>query len=99
MDIKVNYAMLERLESRVAEIIEEFEQASARREDLVAAVGRPDGHGELQNRVHDFEGQWDDRRKQLREGLDAVLESATKLREGWQTGDKELADGMQSEEQ
>ena len=43
MDIKVNYAMLERLESRVAEIIEEFEQASARREDLAAAVGRARG--------------------------------------------------------
>lgn len=99
MDIKVDYAMLERLEARVAAIIEEFEQASSRRSDLVAAVDQPDGHAALQHRVHDFETQWDDRRKQLREGLGGVLESTRKVLEGWQTGDKELSDGMQSEEQ
>lgn len=98
MNIKVDYRMLEAMQERVSLIIEEFEQASARREDLVGAVGAPDGHTRLRDRVGEFETQWDDRRKQLRGGLETVLENTTKVLEGWKTGDEDLADGMESEE-
>lgn len=63
MNIEVNYSMLERLErleDRVAEIIEEFEQASSRRADLVADAGRPDDAGTFSMRVgpnvRDYDG-------------------------------------------
>lgn len=98
MNIRVNYRMLEQLQERVTLIIDEFEEASARREDLVDAVGSPDGHERLRNAVGDFESQWDDRRKQLREGLETVRENTTKVLEGWKTGDQDLADGMESEQ-
>ncbi|HET8867116.1 MAG TPA: hypothetical protein VFM87_02185 [Agrococcus sp.] len=97
MNIKVSYGMLETLQERVSQIVEEFEQASARREDLVAAVGRPDGEERLQNAVSDFESQWDDRRKQLREGLETVRDNATKVLEGWKQGDQDIANGMEEE--
>ena len=97
MNIKVSYGMLETLQERVSQIVEEFEQASARREDLVAAVGRPDGEERLQNAVSDFESQWDDRRKQLREGLETVRDNATMVLEGWKQGDQDIANGMEEE--
>ena len=97
MNIKVSYGMLETLQERVSQIVEEFEHASARREDLVAAVGRPDGEERLQNAVSDFESQWDDRRKQLREGLETVRDNATKVLEGWKQGDQDIANGMEEE--
>ena len=97
MNIKVSYGMLETLQERVSQIVEEFEQASARREDLVAAVGRPDGEERLQNAVSDFESQWDDRRKQLREGLETVRDNATKVLEGWKQGDQDIANGREEE--
>ena len=97
MNIKVSYGMLETLQERVSQIVEEFEQASARREDLVAAVGRPDGEERLRNAVSDFESQWDDRRKQLREGLETVRDNATKVLEGWKQGDQDIANGMEEE--
>ena len=38
MNIKVSYGMLETLQERVSQIVEEFEQASARREDCLVTV-------------------------------------------------------------
>lgn len=97
MNIKVTYSMLETLHERVIAIVDEFEQASARREDLVEAVGRPDGEDRLRSAVSDFESQWDDRRKQLHEGLETVRDNARTVLEGWQQGDKDLAAGMEEQ--
>ncbi|WP_072314591.1 hypothetical protein [Agrococcus sp. Marseille-P2731] len=98
MNVKVDYSKLSTLSRRLRDIIDEFDEASARREDLEAAVDRPDGHATLQDRVREFESQWDDRRNQLKDGLENVLERTDKTLEAWQTGDEELAASVESEE-
>jgi phage-related minor tail protein len=60
--------------SQLTAIVEEFEAASARRDDLEHAVGRPDGDGRLKARVHDFEGSWNDSRDKLLTKLKEVAE-------------------------
>lgn len=88
--VKVSYEDLEALERALQDIITEFEQASSRSDDLVTAIARPYGEGDLRDLAADFESRWDDRRGKLLDGLKTVHDRTKSSIEKW----RELDDDM-----
>lgn len=76
-------------------IVEEFEAASKRRDDLEHAVKRPDGDSRLKNRVHDFEGNWDDSRDKLLSKLKEISERVKGTVEEVSKTDADMAKSME----
>lgn len=91
MNVQVNYDDLEFLRDHLSNIVEEFEQASARRNDLALDIGQPWGHNRLLVKSTEFETQWDDRRKKLREGIEGVAEHVHGVLESFKQFDTEAA--------
>lgn len=76
-------------------IVDEFEAASKRRDDLEHAVGRPDGDDRLKNRVHDFEGNWDDSRDKLLSKLKEISDRVKGTFDEVTKTDTDMASSMQ----
>lgn len=81
--------------AQLTAIVDEFEAASARRDDLEHAVGRPDGDGRLQSRAHDFEGSWNDSRDKLLSKLKDIAERVQGTVEEVTKTDTDMATSMQ----
>jgi hypothetical protein len=76
-------------------IVDEFEAASRRRDDLEHAVGRPDGDSRLKDRVHDFEGSWNDSRDKLLSKLKEISDRVKGTVEEVTKTDTDMANSMQ----
>ena len=91
MNVRVNYDDLEFLRDHLDSIVEEFNAASQRRADLAEAIDQPWGHNRLMQKSNEFETQWDDRRKALREGIEGVSKHVKGVLEGFKEFDTEAA--------
>ncbi|WP_295013523.1 hypothetical protein [uncultured Microbacterium sp.] len=80
--------------AQLTAIVEEFEAASARRDDLESAVGRPDGDNRLKSRVHDFEGSWNDSRDKLLSKLKDIAERVKGTVDEVTKTDNDMANSM-----
>jgi hypothetical protein len=67
-----------------------LEGASASSEALASMVG----HQPLAAVISDFAGQWDDRRTELMEQLDALKEKATAVADAFEDVDNQLAKAL-----
>jgi len=89
--VKLKYGDLEPLQTELKNIIEEFEHAGSRSNDLESAVGSPYGERALRDAASDFEGRWDDRRKQLMDDCKTVEEYVAAVIKGFQDFDRDAA--------
>lgn len=91
MGVKISYQELGALGTQLGAIIDEFDHAGARRQDLEDAVARPYGNGQLKDAAHEFESRWDDRRQRLTESCRTVAEHLAAVIEGFQSFDEDAA--------
>jgi hypothetical protein len=102
VSVKISYDDLGALYTNLLATQIEFEEASKRSGDLSDDIGSPYGRDDLRDKTDDFEGQWDDRRNKLNEGLKAVSQQAKTVLEGFGDFDTqsaaELAQQMQEVE-
>ena len=89
--VKLRYGDLEPLQTELKNIIDEFEHAGSRSNDLESAVGSPYGESELRDAASDFEGRWDDRRKKLMDNCKKVEEHVAAVIQGFQDFDRDAA--------
>lgn len=88
--LKVDLLLLDAIAIDVGRIKSEFTGATARSERLGDAVG----HAELASRVESFATDWDQRRSELVDQLDAVQTHLETVVEGFRTTDTELAKAL-----
>ncbi len=94
MSVKISYDDLGALYTNLLATQIEFDEASNRSGDLRDDIGSPYGNSALRDKTGDFEGQWDDRRNKLNEGLKAVAEQAKTVLEGFGDFDTKAAAEM-----
>lgn len=90
-DVYIKVDHLNRLNGSLKQIIVEFEDAEERTDDLQELIGQPDGRNSLYKRTHEFEGGWNDRRKQLLEKLSNIQAAVESTCAGWEEFDLELS--------
>lgn len=88
MGVKLDYDALDKLSSELKAIVEEFDKAGSRRNSLEEAVARPYGLGDLHDAADDFEGRWDDRRKQLKENCEKLAQHVDDVVQGFKDFDE-----------
>lgn len=91
MGVKVSYDQLGDLSSQLKSIVDEFEHAGGRADDLQDAVGKPYGESGLHDAAGDFEGRWDDRRKNLMESCKALAEHVDDVLKAFKDFDQDAA--------
>ncbi|WP_022918316.1 hypothetical protein [Ruania albidiflava] len=96
-DIYIKLSELETVKTQLDAIIEEFGNATENSENLEAAIGTPYGRGELQSKARDFEERWDDKRTQLKDGLEGVRDHVGGVIDEIQKWDTETAIQLEPE--
>lgn len=96
VDVSIPLSELETLNESLKKIIVEFTDASAKQDDVVAAIATPLGRHELNRKCDDFEHGWNDRRDKLTKDLTTVQERVQATVEGWQKTDKDVAASMEA---
>ena len=94
------YITLDRLEQVVTDleaIISEFEKATSLSEELEAAIGDPFGESKLREEAQEFEERWDDKRNQLKDGLEGVKDHVKGILDGIEEWDAETAKAFNGE--
>lgn len=93
-DINIPLSDLERMNTSLANIIEEFEKAGSRGNNLESWIGSPHGESDLRHEVDRFEGAWDDKRETLREHLVTLKERVVGVADGWTEFDANSAKSL-----
>lgn len=88
--LSVDTTAVASLGQNLATVRSSLEGASASSEALAAMVG----HQPLAAVISDFAGQWDDRRTELMEQLDALKEKASAVAEAFEDVDNQLAKSL-----
>ena len=91
MSVKVRYGDLEQLVTQLRAVVDEFEHAGSRRRELQSAVDRPYGESQLHDAADDFEGRWDDRRKNLMENCKGLADHVDDVLVAFKEWDTEAA--------
>lgn len=92
--IWIKYDELSRVSDQLKVIVEELEQAAQRTDAVEAAIGTPYSKHRLRQRVHDFEGRWDDKRKELAADIDKVQKHVQGVLDGVSDWDAKTASQM-----
>jgi hypothetical protein len=90
----VKYSTLERTSGQLERILSELEDAASLSGDLLGAIGRPYGRGELHDRVDSFESGWDNRRGDLVRDITKIREHVVGVLDGFREWDEETASQM-----
>lgn len=90
-DIYITLSELETVGSSLGDIIEEFEQATSRADELESAIGDPFGRNELREQAEEFEDRWDNKRDELKKSLEKVKEHVDGVVKAVQQWDSETA--------
>ncbi|QTV80223.1 hypothetical protein [Microbacterium sp. NIBRBAC000506063] len=93
--IWVRYTELARVNTQLATIVQELNDAASRTNDLEAAIGTPYGKRELRQKVGDFESRWDDKRKELAWDIDRVQKHVQGVLDGLEEWDAQTAASME----
>ncbi|GAB3618685.1 hypothetical protein GCM10027416_32420 [Okibacterium endophyticum] len=97
-DVNIPMSDLERLNSSLKNIVNEFENAGSRGDELEAAIGNPHGEGALRDEVDRFEGAWNDRRDTLKEDVKSLQERVQDVAKAWADFDDEAAANLDQTE-
>lgn len=90
-DVKLTLDELQEMSDELGLIIEEFENATTRSEELEQAIGAPFGRTDLRDAVEEFETRWDVKRGDLKDSLSGVDEHLTAVIDGFEGLDSEAA--------
>lgn len=90
-DIYISLSELEIMDAQLKSIVQEFESAVDRSEELEAAIGDPFGKGDLREKAEDFEERWDLKRDELKEGLSDIQKHLHGVIEGVSEADAKMA--------
>ncbi|MFE6735286.1 hypothetical protein [Microbacterium sp. NPDC057650] len=93
--IWVKYTELSHINDQLKSIVSELEEAGERTDAVEEAVGSPYGLTRLRDRVHDFEGRWNDKRKELMTDIDKVQQHVQGVLDGLEKWDDETASKME----
>lgn len=88
MSVKVSYDELGRLHRRLTWIINEFENAAARRRELADDLGRPYDRERLNDVARAFESRWDDKRAELLEDCRELRRRVRAVVDGFEDWDR-----------
>ncbi|TFD56079.1 hypothetical protein E3T55_00070 [Cryobacterium frigoriphilum] len=94
-DLKVSTAILQLVGADLAAILTEFESA----EGIAGSVAGATGQRELEERVVDFAGSWDDKRADMVEQITALVGQITAINNAFLQVDSELAQALEAAEQ
>lgn len=92
--IWVRYTELSEVNEQLRSIVQELNDAGSRTDAVQDAIGSPYGRTTLRSRVHDFEGRWDDKRKELSTDIDKVQKHVQGVLDGLRDWDAETASQM-----
>lgn len=94
-DVLIKYWELERLVTRLTSIIEEFETAGDRSDEIREKVGYPWGKTELTDKASEAESRWSYKRGKLTESLTSFRDAAQGIYESFQSLDEEAASAFE----
>lgn len=89
--VEIPYDRLNELNGALKQIIVEFENAKDNSSALEEAIGRPHGESGLRDQADRFEGEWDDKRNQLKEDLLNIQEHVEAVVKNWSDWDSEAS--------
>lgn len=89
--IWVDYGKLSLVNAQLKIIITELDEAGSRTDDLQDAIGNAYPYRRLSSRVGEFEGQWDDRRRDLIRDITKVQEHFQGVLDGLDEWDSQTA--------
>lgn len=98
-DVLIKYSELGTLVTRLASIIEEFENAGDRSGEIRDAIGSPFYRRELTDKASECESRWDYKRGQLTESLSTIHQAAEGLYKAFEEFDHEAATKFEAGEQ
>lgn len=90
-DVYISLDELTEVATQLDAIITEFENAVSNSEALESAIGDPFGRSALRDKARDFEERWDNKRDELREGLQGVRDHVQGVIDGVEKWDAETA--------
>jgi predicted nucleic acid-binding Zn-ribbon protein len=96
-DVYITLDKLEQVVTDLEAIISEFEKATSLSEELEAAIGDPFGESKLREEAQEFEERWDDKRNQLKDGLEGVRDHVKGIVDGIEEWDAETAKAFNGE--
>ena len=97
VDVYITLDKLEQVVTDLEAIISEFEKATSLSEELEAAIGDPFGESKLREEAQEFEERWDDKRNQLKDGLEGVKDHVKGILDGIEEWDAETAAAFNGE--
>lgn len=97
VDVYITLDKLEQVVTDLEAIISEFEKATSLSEELEAAIGDPFGESKLREEAQEFEERWDDKRNQLKDGLEGVKDHVKGILDGIEEWDAETAKAFNGE--
>lgn len=96
MDVLVKFDDLNILRDYLEAIVKEFDEAEDSADELEEAIGEPYGRNTLREAVEDFEDRWNNKRDDLREGLDKAKSSVDTVLKMFVDWDVEAAASMET---
>nr|WP_274637712.1 hypothetical protein [Microbacterium bovistercoris] len=87
----MHYTQLEQVNEKLKAIITELDEASSRADDLDEAIAHPFGQNKLNDRAHDFESRWDDKRRDLSRDIGKVQQHVQGVVDGMKDWDHDTA--------
>ncbi len=97
-DVYIKLDQLTEVKTQLDAIITEFDKATGRADALEDAIGDPFGRNELREKAEDFEDRWDNKRDELKEGLQGVRDHVKGVIDGVEDWDAETAIQLEGEE-
>ena len=95
-DVSIKIAELDTVATSLSKIVEEFEKASSRADNLEDAIGDPFGRNDLREAAEDFEDRWNNKRDELKDALQDIQEHVKGVVDGFQNWDSETALAFES---
>jgi hypothetical protein len=89
--IWVHYTELENINTKLKNIVAELGEASSRAHALGDAIAHPFGQYKLNDKAHEFESRWDDKRNDLCRDITKVQEHVQGVLDGMKDWDQETA--------
>lgn len=89
--IWVHYTELEQVNDKLKNIVTELDDAGSRADALDEAIAHPFGQNKLNDKAHEFESRWDDKRRDLSRDIAKVQQHVQGILDGMKNWDQDTA--------
>ncbi len=94
-DVVISFSLLNELNGSLKQIIVEFNEADKNADALQDAVKKPCGKDDLREKVHDFEGGWNNRREELQADIEKVQQHVEAVGAKWAEWDLDASKNLE----